>query len=386
MPCGGRHVTFMSNPRTSPRDLNWFHMAHDFSESAQDSVALVPRRRGPEPVAPQTELYAALDLGTNSCRMLIATPEVGRFRVVDAFAKSVRLGSGLERTGHLSRGAIGRTLAALEVCAEKLERYHVKNVRLVATEACRRARNGNHFLALARPRDRARARGDPARGGGAAGGDLLRAAGLAGGRAGAGLRHRRRVDRAGLARSRGDRAGAAGAGDREPADEREPRGPEAARIVDFISVPLGVATLHERYADVAEDSARFALMSWFFEEQIAGLQALRRDAAQRRSRGVPDDRHLGHGHHGRRGAPRAEALRPAQGGRDAAVGAGDRGGDRAVPAARAGGAAQRHRARARPLGADHVRGGDPADAAPDLADRSRCASPTAACARGCSSR
>jgi exopolyphosphatase/guanosine-5'-triphosphate,3'-diphosphate pyrophosphatase len=51
-----------------------------------------------------------------------------------------------------------------------------------------------------------------------------------------------------------------------------PCGPEAARIVDFISVPLGVATLHERYADVADDSARFALMSWFFEEQIAGFK------------------------------------------------------------------------------------------------------------------
>ena len=70
----------------------------------------------------------------------------------------------------------------------------------------------------------------------------------------------------------GDRAGAAGAGDREPADERRRRRAGAARIVDFISVPLGVATLHERYADVADDSARFALMSWFFEEQIAGFK------------------------------------------------------------------------------------------------------------------
>ena len=49
-------------------------------------------------------------------------------------------------------------------------------------------------------------------------------------------------------------------------------GPEAARIVYFISVPLGVATLHERYADVADDSARFALMAWYFEEQIAGFK------------------------------------------------------------------------------------------------------------------
>ena len=115
------------------------------SKFAQDSVALVTTRRGREPAAPETDLYAALDLGTNSCRMLIATPDGGRFRVVDAFAKSVRLGSGLERTGHLFRGAIGRTLAALEVCAEKLDRYGVANVRLVATEACRRARNGSHF-------------------------------------------------------------------------------------------------------------------------------------------------------------------------------------------------------------------------------------------------
>ena len=91
-------------------------MAQDLTGSAQDSVALAPRRRGHE-ASFESALYAALDLGTNSCRMLIATPEHGHFRVVDAFAKSVRLGSGLERTGHLSRGAIGRTLAALGVTA-----------------------------------------------------------------------------------------------------------------------------------------------------------------------------------------------------------------------------------------------------------------------------
>ena len=97
-------------------------MAHDFTESAQDTVALASRHRSREPAQSDPELYAALDLGTNSCRMLIAAPDGGHFRVVDAFAKSVRLGSGLERTGHLSRGAIARTLAALEICAEKLER------------------------------------------------------------------------------------------------------------------------------------------------------------------------------------------------------------------------------------------------------------------------
>ena len=117
-------------------------------------------------------------------------------------------------------------------------------------------------------------------------------------------------------------------------------GPEAARIVDFISVPLGVATLHERYADVADDSARFALMSWYFEEQIAGFKPYLETLSREDAAGLPDDRHLGDGDHGGRGAPGAEALRPAQGRRHAAVGAGDRGGDRALPAARAGGAAR----------------------------------------------
>ena len=247
-------------------------MAQDLTESAQDSVAVAPRRRGPEPAAPEADLYAALDLGTNSCRMLIATPDRGHFRVVDAFAKSVRLGSGLERTGHLSRGAIGRTLAALEICAEKLERYRVRNVRLVATEACRRARNGNNFLALAarqtglrleviRPEEEARLA-------------VISCAPLVAPEAsqvlvfdiGGGSTELVWLDLSAIAPA--ERAQAIvnlemGGGSGTPG---------AARIVDFISVPLGVATLHERYADVADDSARFALMSWFFEEQIAGFK------------------------------------------------------------------------------------------------------------------
>ena len=43
----------------------------------------------------------------------------------------------------------------------------------------------------------------------------------------------------------------------------------AARVVDWISVPLGVATLRDQFNDVEDDSARFALMSWFFEENLA---------------------------------------------------------------------------------------------------------------------
>ena len=246
-------------------------MAQDLTESAQDSVALVPRRRGPEPVVSPSDLYAALDLGTNSCRMLIATPEIGRFRVVDAFAKSVRLGAGLERTGHLSRGGIGRTLAALEVCADKLARFGVKNVRLVATEACRRARNGPYFLQRAaretglaleviRPEEEARLA-------------VISCAPLVSPRAeqvlvfdiGGGSTELVWLDLSEIEPLRRAQA---------ILDLRMsgPTPPGAARIVDFISVPLGVATLHERYADVEDDSARFALMSWYFEERIAGFR------------------------------------------------------------------------------------------------------------------
>ena len=41
-----------------------------------------------------------------------------------------------------------------------------------------------------------------------------------------------------------------------------------ARIVDWISVPLGVATLMQRYSDVHEDGAKFALMACHFEEEL----------------------------------------------------------------------------------------------------------------------
>ena len=92
------------------------------------------------------KLYAALDLGTNSCRMLIARPTGSRFEIVDAFSKSIRLGLDLERTGELSQAGISRALQALHVCAKKLNKFGVRNSRLVATEACRRSKNGKSFL------------------------------------------------------------------------------------------------------------------------------------------------------------------------------------------------------------------------------------------------
>lgn len=97
------------------------------------------------------ELYAALDLGTNNCRLLVAIPtKPGQFRVIDAFSRIVRLGEGLTATGQLQAAAMDRAIEALKICADKLESRTLRKRRLIATEACRSATNGPDFLARVR--------------------------------------------------------------------------------------------------------------------------------------------------------------------------------------------------------------------------------------------
>jgi exopolyphosphatase/guanosine-5'-triphosphate,3'-diphosphate pyrophosphatase len=91
-------------------------------------------------------IYAALDLGTNNCRLLVARPSRRGFQVVDAFSRIIRLGEGLTLSGRLSEAAMQRTIEALLVCADKLRRRGVGRSRLIATEACRSAANGAEFL------------------------------------------------------------------------------------------------------------------------------------------------------------------------------------------------------------------------------------------------
>ena len=102
------------------------------------------------PTAParrvRAPLYAALDLGTNNCRLLIARPVEGGFRVMDGFTRIVRLGEGVSRTGQLSDDAMQRTIDALKQCRIKLEHHAPRRVRLIATEACRTAGNAEAFL------------------------------------------------------------------------------------------------------------------------------------------------------------------------------------------------------------------------------------------------
>jgi exopolyphosphatase/guanosine-5'-triphosphate,3'-diphosphate pyrophosphatase len=98
------------------------------------------------PADPNDTLLAALDLGTNNCRLLIARPQNDGFAVVDSFSRIVRLGEGLGASGRLSSAAMTRTVAALRICAGLMDRRGATRQQCVATEACRRAANGPAFL------------------------------------------------------------------------------------------------------------------------------------------------------------------------------------------------------------------------------------------------
>ena len=95
--------------------------------------------------AAATGVYAALDLGTNNCRLLIACPTGDGFRVVDSFSRIIRLGEGISATGCISDAAIDRAIAALSICRDKIQSRKAKRLRLIATEACRAASNADGF-------------------------------------------------------------------------------------------------------------------------------------------------------------------------------------------------------------------------------------------------
>jgi exopolyphosphatase/guanosine-5'-triphosphate,3'-diphosphate pyrophosphatase len=203
--------------------------------------------------------------------MLIAQPKGSQFQVVDSFSKTVQLGVGLEASGRLSRASMGRTVQALRICQKKIEKHGVKRMRLVATEACRRARNAKDFIRQVRretglsleiiaPEEEARLA-------------VISCAPLVNARTeqllvvdiGGGSTELVWIDLSAVPPE-----------DRAKSIMRlhrgfQPQGEASARVVDWISVPLGVATLKDQFADVDDDAARFALMSWFFEENLASF-------------------------------------------------------------------------------------------------------------------
>src|SRR6267154_3292223 len=92
-----------------------------------------------------SSVYAALDLGTNNCRLLIACPTGDGFRVIDSFSRIIRLGEGISATGRISDAAIDRAIAALSICRDKMRAKNATRLRLIATEACRAADNADNF-------------------------------------------------------------------------------------------------------------------------------------------------------------------------------------------------------------------------------------------------
>ena len=86
--------------------------------------------QGKSTAAPLHSIYAALDLGTNNCRLLMARPSRDGFRVVDAFSRIVRLGEGLGSTQQLAEAAIERTIEALKICRNKMDN-RIENLRIV---------------------------------------------------------------------------------------------------------------------------------------------------------------------------------------------------------------------------------------------------------------
>jgi exopolyphosphatase / guanosine-5'-triphosphate,3'-diphosphate pyrophosphatase len=207
-----------------------------------------PGRQGARgwPPAPERNgaTYAALDLGTNNCRLLVARPTADGFRVIDAFSRIIRLGEGVSASGRISEAAIDRALAALAVCRDKMRNRGVTRARLIATEACRAAGNRLEFLERVRAEvgldleivDRETEA-------------LLAATGCT-----------PLVDPAADFVILFDIGGGSSELIRLGRGEAAPGGPPVPEICGWISLPLGVVTLAERHGGIRVDRAIYEAM------------------------------------------------------------------------------------------------------------------------------
>ncbi len=170
--------------------------------SAPATSQAKPEQAAHRPPMQELPVFAALDLGTNNCRLLVAVPtRHGQFRVIDAFSRIVRLGEGLTANGRLGQPAMDRAIEALKICGDKLRNRKIRKARLIATEACRAADNGVEFLERVERETGLKLEIIDRRDRGAAGGIRLRLAGRARHAGRRAVRHRRR-----LVRNRADRS------------------------------------------------------------------------------------------------------------------------------------------------------------------------------------
>jgi exopolyphosphatase/guanosine-5'-triphosphate,3'-diphosphate pyrophosphatase len=239
-------------------------------------------RCGSDSTGPQSPI-AALDLGTNNCRLLVARPEGESFVVVDAFSRAVHLGEGVEHSNQLGAAAQARALKALRICASKIRQHGVTDARIIATEACRRAVNGVRFIRrvtreVGLPMEIISAE-EEARLAVAGCAPLIdpEAEHLLVFDIGGGSTELIWID---MSRTPSSRRvslirtlAPTGGNGAETANARA----AAAHITDWISVPMGVSTLHQRFAKAGSDAERFADMSRHFEDHLAPFIPFRSD-------------------------------------------------------------------------------------------------------------
>lgn len=210
--------------------------------------------------------FAALDLGTNNCRLLMAAPTASGFRVVDSFSRIVRLGEGLAQTGQLGDGAMDRAAAALRACADKLSRRPIRRFEAVATEACRRAVNGPAFLARITAETGLRLRIISAR----------EEAELA-------------MESCAPLLEPGDRRALLfdiGGGSTEIAWIRVPCAPGTPELIGYLSLPLGVVTLAERAHQDCFTEGGFCAVVEEVADHLAEFDRIHRIGQEIRAGGV----------------------------------------------------------------------------------------------------
>ncbi|MGB0506463.1 MAG: Ppx/GppA phosphatase family protein [Pikeienuella sp.] len=207
---------------------------------------------------------AGLDLGTNNCRLLVARPSGKAFQVTDSFSRPVRLGEGIEASGELSSKAMDRAIEALAICADKVRRADVSAFRAVATAACRQADNGRLFA------DRVQAETgvtleiidsqEESRLAVSGCGPLVdpEAEHVLVFDIGGGSTELVLIDVSDIAPENRIKMVQAIGGD----------GPQA-KVLNWMSAPVGVATLQDKFAEIVDPARRYALMTWYFEELIA---------------------------------------------------------------------------------------------------------------------
>jgi exopolyphosphatase / guanosine-5'-triphosphate,3'-diphosphate pyrophosphatase len=141
-------LKFRPKRHSSSKDI-WMkddtRLRDDMASLGSPAAPVAASDVGEARLVPGTEVYAALDLGTNNCRLLIACPTQDGFRVVDSFSRIIRLGEGISATGRISEAAIERAIAALSICRDKIRSRKARRLRLIATEACRAASNAEGF-------------------------------------------------------------------------------------------------------------------------------------------------------------------------------------------------------------------------------------------------